>query len=163
MVINMGGGSFCESLCCSFILRIFKNGEKGFSSPGTCSSCGNHLLWSLCPPTFLVYLSLKGNNCFIRNLTKPGSIPSHKLLLATAVCSCPRENMAPTLLDTVSYPSHFQNVQIFMLSSWLGPSNLAIPSTVATVSSLKIEAFISDANLSWMRIHTFKYVLILST
>lgn len=77
-----GEVSFCESLCCPFILGTFKNGEKGFSSPGTCSSCGKHLLWSLCLPTFLVYLSLKGHNCFIRNLTKPRSIPSYKLFIS---------------------------------------------------------------------------------
>lgn len=115
------------------------------------------------PPTFLVYLSLKGNNCFIRNLTKPGSIPSHKLFISNSCVFLSSREHGTYSVGYGVLPSHFQNVQIFMLSSWLGPSNLAIPSTVATVSSLKIEAFISDASLSWMRIHTFKYVLILST
>ena len=106
--------------------------------------------------TFLVYLSLKGHSCFIRNLTKPGSFHPTSSLLAAAVYSCPHETTAHNLLDTASYSSHFPNVQVFMLSSWLGPSNLAIPSTTAIASSLKTEASISGASLLWMRISHFQ-------
>lgn len=142
------------NLCHPFILVTFKNAEKGFSSPSTCCSCGITLITvSLHLPCLSVS---EGSQLLHQESNKAGEFHPTSSLLAAAVYSCPHETTAHTLLDTASYSSHFPNVQVFMLSSWLGPSNLAIPSTTATASSLKTEASISGASLLWMRISHFQ-------